>query len=391
MQFNETVHLDFAHRVTFTRDAFALNQPTLRDRLRVPADRPRPKLLVVADQGLVHASPELQQKIEAYFTHHDYTLPELVAFRALPGGEVIKNDLSLLEGLLGDLNRLGIDRQSYVLAIGGGAFLDTVGFAAAITHRGVQLVRMPTTTLAQGDSGVGVKNGVNMFGKKNFIGTFAVPYAVINDLSLLDTLSDRDWRCGLAEAVKVALLKDAAFYQTIRELTPRLKRRESDAADGIWQRSAELHLQHICADPPEGGGDPFESHTARPLDLGHWAAHQLETLSDYQLRHGEAVAIGLALDMRYAAKVGLLPASVANDIQQTLRDLGFTLSHPAMSHPDLLHGLDAFREHLGGKLTITLLRDVGQPVEVHEIDREVMQSCVDEMIAASAPAALPKG
>jgi len=365
--------------VTFTRDVFSLDNPALIEALNLSEDEPRPKLIAVVDQGLVEAKPGLQKDIETYFAQHENVLPELVACRALPGGERIKNDLSLLESLLADLNRFDIDRKSYVLAIGGGALLDTVGFAAAVTHRGARLVRMPTTTLAQCDSGVGVKNGVNMFGKKNFIGSFAVPHAVVNDLSFLDSLSDRDWRCGLAEAVKVALLKDAAFYRSIVDGLPRLQQRDAKVADTIWQRSADLHLQHICEPPPRGGGDPFESRSARPLDLGHWAAHQLETLSGYELRHGEAVAIGLALDMRYAVKSGLLADDVGQDIEQTLRHLGFTLSHPALIHPDLLDGLDAFRQHLGGRLTLTLIRGVGDPVEVHEIDHDLMQRCAAEL------------
>ncbi|MEM1028063.1 MAG: 3-dehydroquinate synthase [Planctomycetota bacterium] len=389
---DENVYLEFAHRVRFTRSVFAPSNPMLRDVLVCEDPSSRPKLLAVVDQGLVEARPELQRGIESYFGEYADSLPELVGFRALPGGEVIKNDLSLLEGLLGDLNRLGIDRRSYVMAIGGGALLDTVGFAASVTHRGVRLIRLPTTTLAQADSGVGVKNGVNMFGKKNFIGSFAVPDAVVNDLDFLETLSDRDWRCGLAEAVKVALLKDADFYQTISKLRSQLSQHETAAADTIWQRSAELHLQHICRSPEDGGGgDPFESKSARPLDLGHWAAHQLETLSNYELRHGEAVAIGLALDTLYATYVGLLDSAVGQHIHQLLRGLGFALNHPTLQHPGLLDGIEAFREHLGGTLTITLPRGIGEPVEVHEIDRALMNRCVQELSRASAGSTISAG
>lgn len=385
---HESVHLAFSHHVRFTRDVFSLENTLLCDLLSSGNVSSRSKVFVVVDQGLVNARPTLQSDIEAYFTEYAPQLPTLIGFRALPGGEVIKNDLSLLESLLGDLNRLSIDRQSYVLAIGGGALLDTVGFAASVTHRGVRLIRMPTTTLAQADSGVGVKNGVNMFGKKNFIGSFAVPHAVINDLSCLETLSDRDWRCGLAEAVKVGLLKDADLYHSIVERTPRLARRDAEAGDTIWQRSAELHLQHICRPAEQGGsGDPFESKSTRPLDLGHWAAHQLEQLSNFQLPHGEAVAIGLALDSRYSSRVGLMDPAVSQRIHQTLLGLGFILSHPALGHPALLDGIDAFREHLGGLLTITLLRDVAQPIEVHEIDRDVMKRCAEELLNASTASA----
>ncbi|MEM9914392.1 MAG: 3-dehydroquinate synthase [Planctomycetota bacterium] len=389
---DENVYLEFAHRVRFTRGVFAPSNPMLRDVLVCKAPSSRPKLLAVVDQGLVEARPELQREIESYFGKYADLLPELVGFRALPGGEVIKNDLSLLEGLLGDLNRLGIDRRSYVMAIGGGALLDTVGFAASVTHRGVRLIRLPTTTLAQADSGVGVKNGVNMFGKKNFIGSFAVPQAVVNDLDFLETLSDRDWRCGLAEAVKVALLKDAGFYESIAKLRSRLVQRDAGAADTVWQRSAELHLQHICRSPEDGGGgDPFESKSARPLDLGHWAAHQLESLSHYELRHGEAVAIGLALDTLYATHVGLLDPAVGQHIHQLLRGLGFALTHPALQHPGLLEGIEAFREHLGGNLTITLPRGVGDPVEVHEIDLALMNRCAQELSHAPTGSTISAG
>ncbi|MEO1235258.1 MAG: 3-dehydroquinate synthase [Planctomycetota bacterium] len=378
------VQITLPHRVRFTHGVFTPDNPTLRSVFDgTDADA---KLLVVADQGLVESHPSLQRDIEGYFQHHVDALPHLVGFRGLPGGERVKNDLSLLEGLLGDLHRLDIDRRSYVLAIGGGALLDAAGFAAAVVHRGVRLVRMPTTTLAQADSGVGVKNGVNMFGQKNFIGTFAVPHAVVNDGSLLETLSDRDWRAGLAEAVKVALLKDAEFYRSIRDGADPLARRDAALGERVWRRSAELHLQHITGSVDSdsgGGGDPFELEQARPLDFGHWAAHKLEALSGYALRHGEAVAIGLALDATHAERTGLLDRAIADDIRRTLTALGFTLSHPAVGDPALLDGLDEFRQHLGGRLTVTTIRGVGDPIDLHEIDVDVMRACAAEFVGGS--------
>ncbi|MEM9419046.1 MAG: 3-dehydroquinate synthase [Planctomycetota bacterium] len=384
---DHTIHLDLPHRIRFTRGAFDASNPTLADILDVRDEPVQPKLWVVVDQGVVESTPELQRDLESYVAHHADWLPRLVGFRAMPGGEQIKNDLSLLESLLGEMNRLGIDRRSTVLAIGGGALLDMVGFAAAVTHRGIRLVRMPTTTLAQGDSGVGVKNGVNMFGKKNFIGTFAVPHAVVNDLALLDTLSDRDWRCGLAEAVKVALLKDADFYTLLRDHADDLTCRSTPLSDEVWQRSAQLHLQHITASKADGGGgDPFENLSARPLDFGHWSAHKLEQLTGYELRHGEAVAIGLALDVTYAAHTDLLALETATEIKATLNRMGFALSHPELSNPSLLDGLNDFREHLGGQLTVTMIRGVADPIDLHEIDTAVMQRCIDELLSAGQPA-----
>ncbi len=360
------VQLDLAHRVRFTRDAFDPVNTTLAQ--VVSSDHPG-RALVVVDRGLLNARPELQNQITAYADAHGPEFPQIVAFRTLPGGERVKNDLSLLEELLGVFNHHRLDRHAYVLAIGGGALLDTVGFAAAVCHRGLRLVRMPTTTLSQGDSGVGVKNGVNMFGQKNFIGSFAVPHAVVNDLALLEALSDRDWRCGLSEAVKVALLKDSAFFDQIERDRERLVQRDPVAGDRVWERSAALHLGHIARTPSEGG-DPFERTTSRPLDAGHWSAHQLERMSDFAIRHGEAVALGLALDADYALATGLLPAADHARIVGLLGALGFDLHHPLLADPRLLEGIEAFREHLGGKLTLTLFAGVGQPVEVHEVDAD---------------------
>lgn len=368
------IALNLPHRVRFTRGAFDLANPTLATLL--PGDPGQPaKVLVCADQGLVQANPSLQADITAYFDHHADTLPHIVGFRSIVGGESVKNELSNLEALLGEIDRAHLDRHSYILVIGGGAVLDMVGFAAAIAHRGIRLVRMPTTTLGQADSGVGVKNGVNMFGKKNFIGAFAVPWAVVNDLTLLDGLSDREWRSGLSEAVKVALLKDAGLYRLISKRATHLGRRDRALADDIIQRSAHLHLDHIAH-----GGDPFELTTARPLDFGHWSGHKLEQLTNFAVKHGEGVALGLALDATYCELMGLLAPEVAQDVRNTLQTLGFDLYHPAMDDADaLLAGLDEFREHLGGRLTITLITGVAKPINVHEIDRGMMSAALGKL------------
>ena len=153
----------------------------------------------------------------------------------------------------------------------------------------------PTTTLSQADSGVGVKNGLNAFGQKNFIGTFTPPFAVINDFNLLATLAPRDKRSGYVEAVKVACIRDANFFDELERDAGQLAAFEPAAMKQLIRRCAELHLDHIAT-----SGDPFEAGSARPLDFGHWAAHKLEQLSDFHICHGEAVAIGIALDVIYS-------------------------------------------------------------------------------------------
>ena len=274
----------------------------------------------------------------------------------------------------------GVDRHSYVIGVGGGALLDMVGLAAATAHRGVRHVRIPTTTLSQDDSGVGVKNGINAFGKKNFIGTFTPPFAVINDFEMLASLSPRDKRAGYVEAVKVALIRDAAFFEDIERNAEKLRDFDPAAMERLIHRCAELHVNHIAT-----SGDPFEFGSARPLDFGHWSAHKLEQLSEYKIRHGEAVAIGIALDVIYSRRMGFLDERDATRILTLLETLGFELFADELLHTvsggDLivLNGLEEFREHLGGELTITLLKAIGQGFETHEMNLAKVIEAIHEL------------
>ncbi len=334
------------------------------------------KVLFVLDSGVRSAHPKLEARIAEYCRLHSHTL-KFTDIIAIPGGEASKNDEAHLRHLLEAIEAHGICRHSAVIAIGGGAVIDLAGYAAAIAHRGVQLIRIPTTVLAQNDAAVGVKNGVNYFGKKNFLGTFAVPLAIINDAEFLNTLEDRDWIAGTAEAVKVSLIKDAAFFRFLEQEADRLRNRHAEPMQELIFRCAELHMAHIAQ-----GGDPFESGSSRPLDFGHWSAHKLEHLTDYNLRHGEAVAIGMALDVIYSRRMGLIPLTLQERILDVLVKLGFNLRLPALGtdgEEALLRGLEEFREHLGGELTITLISGVGKKLDVHEIDREVMRAAIREL------------
>jgi 3-dehydroquinate synthase len=216
---------------------------------------------------------------------------------------------------------------------------------------------------------------VNKFGKKNFLGTFAPPYAVINDAALISRLPDREWIGGISEAIKVALLKDAAFFSWIEEHAGALRDRDVGAMDWLIYRCAQLHLRHIAT-----SGDPFEFGSSRPLDFGHWSAHKLEQISNYAWRHGEAVAIGIALDSTYSWKRGMLPEEDWRRILRVFIDVGLPISAPEMveslrargTSGSILAGLQEFREHLGGELTIMLLNGIGRGVEVHEMDEAVI-------------------
>lgn len=374
------ITLQHEHRLIFTRDVFAPHNLTLAQTLtpREPGEKVR--ALVVWDAGLATAFPGFAEKITRWFAARGEALQLAAPPLALPGGERIKNDFSQLEVVWKAIEAAGLCRHSYVVAVGGGAVLDLVGFAAATAHRGIPLVRLPTTSLSQGDGGVGVKNGVNFFGKKNWLGAFSVPHAIINDLSLLHGLPVRERRVGLIEALKVALIRDAAFFEFIAARVPALATFEPEAFEAVIRESARQHMEHIAT-----AGDPFERGSARPLDFGHWAAHKLEQLSEFRVSHGEAVAVGIGVDIIYARRIGLLPEAMAERILGVIQGLGFELFAPvkeirsATGRQDMLDGLEEFREHLGGRLCIPMIRAPGVRLEIHEIDGAVVKAAFDEL------------
>ena len=366
----------FRYQVLFTRHLFDANNALLKEvysGLRGPV-----KTLVVVDEGFLRHWPDFKKQVQAYFEFHSDAM-QLQHILEVPGGEASKADDTQSNKVLKAIDDYHICRHSVVLAVGGGAVIDMAGFAAAIAHRGVKLIRIPTTVLAQNDAAVGVKNGINAFGKKNFIGSFALPIAIINDSQLLTSLEQRDWIAGIAEAVKVSLLQDADFYYWIEDHTQALRERSEEEMNELIYRCALLHTNHISQ-----GGDPFESGSSRPLDFGHWSAHKMEQLTQYDLRHGEAVALGICLDLAYARQKGFIEEAVFSRVKGVFESLGFAMSIPAsIDSQELLKGLEEFREHLGGQLTITLIKGVGHQYDVHEIDEDLMALAIEEMKAPS--------
>lgn len=371
--FLQKVHVPFEYPVYFTADVFAPGNPDLAEAIARKEPWRRHRLFVVLERAVARAWPRLIRDLRAYVAHHGQRLELVAPPWVVPGGEQIKSDPRAPARIQRRLWKLRLDRQAFVVAVGGGALLDAVGYAAATVHRGLRLVRLPTTVLSQADSGVGVKNGVNAFGVKNFLGIFAPPFAVLNDRRFLETLSPRDRVAGMAEAVKVALLRDPEFFTWLENHAAPLAAGDAELVAALVQRSAQLHLTHIAT-----SGDPFETGSARPLDFGHWAAHKLEALTRGRLRHGEAVALGIALDTLYSADLGLLDRAAAERVLSLLERLGLPLWHRALAvagpdgRPAVLQGIAEFREHLGGELTLTLLGGIGRGVEVHDVQEALV-------------------
>jgi 3-dehydroquinate synthase len=366
----QSFSVKFEFPVFFTQHLFASSNPLLRQFLAREAKGVKKKLLFVIDRGVADHHPNLRTEIrECFDSETAFEVAEDML--VLPGGEIVKNNESYFYKIVEAVNACGIDRHSYIVAIGGGAILDLVGYAAAVSHRGVRHIRIPTTVLSQNDSGVGVKNGINFFGKKNFLGTFSPPVAVFIDSYFLTTLNNDDWRSGMSEAIKVALIKDKAFFAWLEKNAVALAARNMDAMTYLVKRCAELHMQHIA------GGDPFEKGSSRPLDFGHWSAHKLEQLTQFSLRHGDAVALGIIFDSTYSYLSNRLSLLELQRIISLSKTLGFALTHPHMqikdSNAPILSGLNEFREHLGGALTIMLLDEIGKGVEVHEMQLNIMK------------------
>ncbi len=375
----QKVSVSFEYPVLYCEDVLSPQAQHLSWAISRLEPTRRHPVMFVLDDGVRRAWPDTEARIDQYCA----TYPSLLESRGtflLPGGEPSKNDEAQTRPLIEALANAKMDRHACVVIIGGGAVLDAGGYAAALVHRGLRVVRCPTTVLAQNDAGIGVKNGVNAFGAKNFLGTFAPPWGVVSASRWLETLEPRDIRAGLAEAVKVACIRDATFFDWLERNAAQLGHPGPMLQQAI-QRCAELHLQHIAQ-----SGDPFELGSARPLDYGHWSAHHLEMTSQHELRHGEAVAIGMLLDARYALDIGLLSPSAFDRLHHLLQTLGLPTHHPALLRQadggfSVLRGLEDFREHLGGRLTVTLLRDIGAATDVHEMDSQIVEKAIHWMSA----------
>ncbi len=369
---NFDIRIHNTHRIRFTRDAFTVDNRMLVDLLETNGHA---KVIAFIDSGVAEAFPDLENQVSTYLDR----MPGFTSKGTIiqTGGEPCKRDKSTLQAAWDIIEEAGIDRHSCILCIGGGAYLDVIGLAAATAHRGIRLVRFPTTTLAQDDSGVGVKNGINAYGKKNFLGTFAVPYAVINDFTFIHGQPETERRAGIVEAVKVALVKDAAFFHWIESNCLQLSKLHPHTLEEAVERSALLHASHIAY-----GGDPFETGNNRPLDFGHWAAHKMEQLTDFTLSHADAVSVGVALDTVYSWKTGRLTEESAMRILKTLSTLQTPIHHEALNlratddTRAIYIGLEEFREHLGGELTILLLKDIGKGEDVHTMDTHLLDECI---------------
>ncbi len=287
----------------------------------------------------------------------------------LPAGEATKSYQHLAETCDGLLSA-GIERQDMIIALGGGVIGDLTGFAAAILRRGVDFIQIPTTLLAQVDSSVGGKTGINSAHGKNLIGAFHQPRSVLIDIALLDTLPRRELAAGYAEVAKYGLLGDAQFFSWLETNAPALFAGDAQVRIKAITRSCEMKARIVAEDETETGVRAL-------LNLGHTFGHALEAATGYSSRllHGEAVAIGMAQAFRFSQAQGLCPSGAAQRIERHLRSVGLPtrLSDIPGSLPGAEKLIEIMRQDkkaVAGKLTFILLRDIGEAFITRDVEED---------------------
>jgi 3-dehydroquinate synthase len=287
----------------------------------------------------------------------------------LPAGEATKNYRHLAETCDG-LLAAGIERRDMVIALGGGVIGDLAGFAAAVLRRGVDFIQIPTTLLAQVDSSVGGKTGINSSHGKNLIGAFHQPRAVLIDIALLDTLPARELHAGYAEVAKYGLLGDAEFFAWLEANAPSIFSGDAQARIRAITTSCEMKARIVAEDETETGVRAL-------LNLGHTFGHALEAATGYSSRllHGEGVAIGMAQAFRFSEKLGLVPKGQAARVEKHLRavklptrlaDIEGTLPEPRK----LLEIMRQDKKAVAGKLTFILVRGVGEAFIARDVEEK---------------------
>jgi 3-dehydroquinate synthase len=376
MKIKQKFNIDYEYEVVFTHNLFCDSNNALKELLGEKSS----KAIFFIDAGVDKAFPSLKKDIIRWSKKNPGVLDLRLPIQIVEGGEKIKNNFSVVENLCDAMTEAGICRHSYCFIIGGGAVLDAVGFAAAIFHRGVNQIRIPTTVLSQDDSGVGVKNAINHNGVKNLFGTFAPPVAVINDSLFLTALSKREILSGIAEAIKVSIIKDEDFFYYIKNNAEAVNKCDMMVLETIIYKSAQIHMQHIC-----GAGDPFEKGSSRPLDFGHWSAHKLESITNHKVKHGEAVAMGICLDAYIAVAMNLISVETGEEIIDTFKACGFNIWHEELEARDshgqllILKGLREFQEHLGGELTLAMPTKIGSITNIHEMPENIVEGALSQL------------
>ncbi len=300
-----------------------------------------------------------------------------VASVTLPDGEQHKT-LGSFEHIIDALMTRGFGRDCTVIALGGGVIGDVAGFAAASYQRGVSLIQIPTTLLAQVDSAVGGKTGVNHPKGKNMIGAFHQPRCVIADLDVLDTLGEREYRAGLAEIIKYALIADREFLAWLEQHMDELLAREPQALTHAIEVSCQTKADIVAADERESGQRAL-------LNLGHTFGHAIETATGYgNWLHGEAVAAGMHMAADLSQRLGLISPADVNRVRQLLEAARLPTTAPAdMDSATFLQLMASDKKVLNKKLRLVIMAKLGQALLRDDIPSQTLQATLDHFCAGA--------
>jgi 3-dehydroquinate synthase len=338
-----------------------LFDPHCTDLLRIVDGRP--VLAAVDERVHGHYGKDIRRYLERYAKDHTYLLVD--------GSECAK-DWRQVEHICNEAVRVNLPRHGIMMAVGGGVTLDVVGFAASIYRRGVPYLRVPTSLIGLVDAGLGVKQGTNFAGKKNILGAFYPPIATFCDQTFLRTLSERDIASGIAEIIKIAIIRDETLFRDLEEnagvlVASRFQRPE--AAREIIHHAGRLMIQELQQ-------NLFESDLRRLVDLGHSFSPLIETASSYSITHGEAVGLDILISSRIAVLRGLCAPIILDRIINLYRAVGLPLSQDVCTAQDLLVGLERIRAHRGGDLNLPIPREMGRADFVQEVYAEEVEECL---------------
>lgn len=334
---------------------------------RLGASSTQQSALVVTDRNVVAHANVVRSSLEAAGFR--------VELAELEPGEKTKS-LTVISGLYERMVKMKADRRTVVVAVGGGVIGDASGFLAATYNRGVPFVQVPTTLLADVDSSVGGKVGVNLAAAKNLIGSFYQPLGVFIDTSVLSTLPDRDYRSGLAEVVKYGVILDAEFFEFLEQNVDGINAREPAVLRSIIARSCELKAHVVKEDEYERTG------LRAVLNYGHTYAHAFEALAGYgELMHGEAVSVGMLYASRLAEKRGLIDADITARQRNLLQQIEVMTDLPdpaAFSTDDILSKMRLDKKTVGGQLRFILPTKMGHVTTFTDVPESDVTAVVDE-------------
>lgn len=297
----------------------------------------------------------------------------------LPDGEQYKT-LDGIGTIITAILEARLNRSSLLVALGGGVIGDMTGFAAACYQRGIDFIQIPTTLLAQVDSSVGGKTGVNHPLGKNMIGAFHQPRLVIIDTDTLSTLPDREFSAGMAEVIKYGLIADPVFFVWLEKNMDRLLSREPAALAYAIQRSCEIKAWVVSQDEREEG-------IRATLNLGHTFGHAIETSHGYgSWLHGEAVAVGMVMAVDLSMRLGWITADMPERVQALLASAHLPVTAPAtMTLEQFLDVMIRDKKNVAGKIRLVLLKALGEAVVTEQVASELLQAAISNHIAPSPP------